>query len=182
VISWLHERGVETGVHPSYETFLSPDRLLQEVQVLREALGEKPLGGRQHFLRWCPDTWLHWESCALAYDSTVGYADQIGFRAGTCIPYRPWLFSLNREANLIEIPLTVMDKTLTHYMGMTAQGSLEAILRCVARCRSVGGVFTLLWHSSTLIDPLYEDLYRRLLDTLVGHERFDWEDASEDFR
>jgi hypothetical protein len=181
VISWLHERGEETGVHPSYETFLSPAKLQREVQVLREVLGEKALGGSQHFLRWCPDTWVHWESCGLAYDSTVGYADRIGFRAGTCLPYRPWLFSLNREARLIEIPLIVMDKTLTHYMGLTPGRGLEEILRCVARCRSVGGVFTLLWHNGTLVNPRYGDLYRRLLDSLVGYQRFDWEDASKDF-
>jgi hypothetical protein len=174
VISWLHEQGVETGVHPGYETFLSPDRLLREVQILREALGEQPLGGRQHYLRWCPDSWLHWETCGLAYDSTVGYADQIGFRAGTCVPYRPWLLFLNREANLIEIPLLVMDGTLLYYMGLTPRQSLEAVLECVTRCSFIGGVFTLLWHNSSLIDPIYKDLYRNILDTLAGHKKFDY--------
>lgn len=179
VISWLHEHGVETGVHPGYETFLAPDRLLREVQMLREVLGEQPLGGRQHYLRWCPETWLHWETCGLAYDSTVGYADHIGFRAGTCVPYRPWLLFLNREANLIEIPLLVMDETLAYYMGLTIQQSLEALLECVARCRIVGGVFTLLWHNTSLIDPIYRDLYRNILDILGEHEKFDWRTPSK---
>src|SRR5205807_6191871 len=103
-IDWLQDQGVEMGVHPGYYTFLSPDQLLQEVQSVRTVLGKSPVGGRQHYLRWCPETWLHWERCGRAYDSTVGYADAIGFRAGTCIPYRPWLPALNREANLVEIP------------------------------------------------------------------------------
>jgi transposase-like protein len=180
VISWLREREVEIGIHPGYETFLAPDRLLQEIRVLREVVGEQPMGGRQHLLRWCPETWLHWESCGLAYDSTVGYADRIGFRAGTCIPYRPWLISQNREARLIEIPLLVMEVTLAEYMGLTPQQSLDAILECVARCRLVGGVFTLLWHNSSLIDPIYGDVYEKALDALAHNEKFDWRNPSRE--
>src|SRR5579872_2638729 len=48
MITWLHDQGVETGAHPSYNTFQSPDLLMEEVQVLRSVLGEKRLGGRQH--------------------------------------------------------------------------------------------------------------------------------------
>ncbi len=180
VIAWLHERGVETGAHPGYETFLSPERLLVEVQVLREVLGEQRLGGRQHYLRWCPESWHHWEDCGLAYDSTVGYADQIGFRPGTCTPYRPWLFSVNREARLIEIPLVVMDGSLVDYMHLTPQRGLPMVLECLARCRIVGGVFTLLWHNSSLINPDYGDLYGKILETLVGHEKFDWRTPPND--
>ena len=181
MITWLHDQGVETGAHPSYNTFQSPDLLMEEVQVLRSVLGEKPMGGRQHYLRWCPDTWLHWEKCGLAYDSTVGYADRIGFRAGTCFPYRPWLLHENREANLIEIPLVVMDKTLMEYMGLTAQESLEAVRKCVARCRVVGGVFTLLWHNSRLSKPKYSALYANVLDHLGPSEALDWKNGSSGF-
>ena len=132
------------------------------------------MGGRQHYLRWCPETWLHWERCGLAYDSTVGYADAIGFRAGTCIPYRPWLPALNREANLLEIPLLVMDRTLLGYMGLTEQQSLAAVLELLSRCRVVGGVFTLLWHNGSLTEPRYCRLYQKLLDALGGCGKYDW--------
>jgi hypothetical protein len=174
VIDWLRERGIECGVHPGYETFRSPAKLSREVNRLREVLGNEPLGGRQHYLRWCPDTWIHWETCGLVYDSTLGYADQVGFRAGTCVPFRPWLMSLNREAHLTEIPLVVMDRTLKDYMGLTDDQSLEAVRECVDRCRLVGGVFTMLWHNNTLLDPAYRSLYGSLLEQLSGAESYDW--------
>jgi uncharacterized protein DUF7033 len=174
VIAWLRDCRVEMGVHPGYHSFLSPEQLWQEVQTVREVLGEQRLGGRQHYLRWSPETWLHWEMCGLAYDSTVGYADRIGFRAGTCIPYRPWLLNLDREANLVEIPLLVMEGALLSNIQLTRQQSLDATLELVARCRVVGGVFALLWHNGWLVNPGHRGLYRELLDTLVGHEKYDW--------
>jgi hypothetical protein len=174
MISWLSECGVECGVHPGYETFQCRDRLLSEVTLLRSAIGQDQLGGRQHYLRWSPETWLDWEACGLSYDSTVGFADHVGFRAGTCFPYRPWLFAENREANLLEIPLLVMDCTLVDYMGLSREQSLATVNECVDRCRAVGGVFTLLWHNSALIEPAYRHRYLPILDTLSGADRFDW--------
>ncbi|MGH9680554.1 MAG: polysaccharide deacetylase family protein, partial [Candidatus Acidiferrales bacterium] len=172
VIDWLRERGIECGAQPGYETFRSPNRLSREIARLREVLGDGPLGGRQHYLRWCPDTWIHWETCGLAYDSTLGYADEIGFRAGTCIPYRPWLMALNRQAGLLEIPLLVMDRTLREYMNLPEEKCLERVRDCVDRCRAVGGVFTMLWHNNNLLDPHYRSLYRRLLEPLNGAESY----------
>ena len=174
VLQWLNERGFENGVHPGYETFRSPHRLTSEVNALRQSIGTYELGGRQHYLRWHPESWRDWEACGLAYDSTVGFAEQIGFRAGTCIPYRPWLLQENREAKLLEIPLLVMDRTLGYYLKLSPQESFVRVLDCVARCREVGGVFTLLWHNDSLLDPVFGDLYSRLLEHLAGSSRFDW--------
>jgi len=170
----LSEQGFESGVHPGYDTFRAPDVLRAEVDRLRRCIGTDTLGGRQHYLRWLPETWRDWETCDLAYDSSVGFADQIGFRAGTCIPYHPWLWNEKRAAQLLEIPLLVMDRTLAHYMKLSPQQSFARVIECVEKCRTVGGVFTMLWHNEALIDPLYGDLYQRLLQHLSGAPRFDW--------
>lgn len=174
VIDWLRGHGVESGVQPGYSTYRSPERLRREMNVLRQVLGDGPLGGRQHYLRWCVDTWIHWEMCGLAYDSTLSYADHIGFRCGTCIPYQPWLLSLNRAADLLEVPLLVMDHTLREYMHLSEEQSVESVRRCVDRCAAVGGVFTMVWHNNTLLEPNYRRLYMRLLRILQGAQPFDW--------
>lgn len=164
VIRDLKERGFEMGVHPAYDTFHSRAELRSEVERLRTALDQKQVGGRQHYLRWSPETWLDWESCGLAYDSTVGYADRIGFRAGTSYPYRPWSLGDNRELNLVEIPLVVMDCTPVKYMGLPRTEGLERIRVCVERIRRAGGVFTLLWHNVPLMEPAYYGWYEAVLD------------------
>jgi len=178
VIDDLRSQGFVLGVHPGYDTFGDPARLRQEVAVLRQALGSDRLGGRQHYLRWSPRTWLDWESCGLVYDSSLGFADAIGFRAGTSHPFRPWSFQENRELDLIEVPLVVMDCTPVKYMGLARREGLERIRACLQRTELVGGVFTLLWHNVPLIEPEYTGWYEAVLDMIpAGAKKFavpDW--------
>jgi hypothetical protein len=172
--SAFQSHGVEMGVHPSYHTFNSVANLRAEISKLREWLGQFELGGRQDYLRWTPQTWVLWESLGMAYDASVGYADHIGFRAGTSHPYKPWLFSQDREANLLEIPLHAMDTTLLCYMKLDPGQALSKVSDLLARCRSVGGVFTLLWHHTNLMESRQATVYRQLLDQLAGSDAFDW--------
>lgn len=176
VMDWARAHDIEMGVHPGYYTFLSPGELCHEVARCRTATRTQRIGGRQHYLRWCPDTWAHWEACGLAYDSTVGYADRCGFRAGTCRPYFPWLWNENRPAGLLEIPLIVMDRTLVskEYMGKSPEESLALFHQLKRRCAAVGGVMTLLWHNTCLGRP-YSSYFPAILDALAGAEDYNWE-------
>src|SRR5467141_1762142 len=177
VVSHLKNEGVELGVHPSYYTFDNLQRLDDEVEQICKVFDESRVGGRQHFLRWHPRTWQDWEKCGLAYDSTVGFSDHIGFRAGTCVPYRPWSLELDREIDLLEIPLLAMDVTLAYYMDLAPEESVELLLQCAQRCKIVGGVFTLLWHNRSLLDPNYGRAYQTVLDALEFTPAFDWKQA-----
>lgn len=174
-VRWLDELGAESGIHPGYNTFQSPEKLRREVAILRETLGDRPLGGRQHYLRWSPDSWIDWENCGLKYDSSVGFADHIGFRAGTAIPYQPWLFPLNRQADIIEIPLLVMDRTLLEYMSLSKGQAIHNVNQMIERCRRVGGVFTILWHNDAFLNPVYRDVYLGLLSSMANIENYDWQ-------
>jgi hypothetical protein len=175
VVDWGRAHGVEMGVHPGYYTFGSQAGLAAEVERCRRAIGEGEMGGRQHYLRWLPETWLHWEQCGLAYDSSVGFADCVGFRAGTCWPYHPWLWKENRRAKLLEIPLVVMEQSLVspRYMGLSPEESVVAVRGLLDKCASVGGVFTLLWHNNCLGQP-YAAHFPGIFDALAGLENYDW--------
>jgi hypothetical protein len=174
VIEDLVQQGFEMGVHPAYHTFGSGEQLEEEVSRLRSALGFGLVGGRQHFLRWRPSSWLLWEKAGLAYDSSVGFADAMGFRAGTAVPYHPWLVDADRESTLLEIPLLVMDCTPIEYMRLDEKDTLSRIAVLVRRCEVVGGVFTMLWHNSSVIERPYASLYSRILSSLPSRARYDW--------
>lgn len=173
VIEFLRERGFELGVHPGYYTFRDRANLASEAAYLRQILDVNSPGGRQHYLRWCPETWLDWEACGLAYDSSLGFADRFGFRAGTAFPYRPWSFEQNRELKLIEVPLILMDCTPVKYMRLPFSEGLQRIATLIATVKQCGGVLTLLWHNTPLLDREYDGWYEAILDLLAGTQCFD---------
>jgi uncharacterized protein DUF7033 len=175
MIEDFRDEGVEMGIHPGYETYQSRETLSAEVSVLQEFFGKRQLGGRQDFLRWNPQTWIDWESLGLAYDSSVGFADRIGFRAGTCYPFRPWILSEHREAKLLEIPLLAMDETFYSHQKLEPGETLVKLRELVARCSAVGGVFTLLWHNTRIVHRGFLRAYQTLLDELSGTDNYHWE-------
>jgi len=165
----LRKQGFEIGFHAGYHTFSDPEQLAKEKARLDAVLGETRYGGRQHFVRFqVPDTWRHWEEVGLAYDSTMTYADHEGFRCGTCHPFRPFDVEQNREMDLWEVPLIVMDGTLRDYRALTPEQGGKRILELAERCRQVEGTFTLLWHNSSLgreWQP-WAEVYRRAVKAL----------------
>ncbi len=147
----LRHLGFEIGIHPGYDTYLNPDRLAAEKSRLDALLGETDYGGRQHYLRFrVPNTWRHWEQVGLRYDSTLGYAEYSGFRCGTCHPFKPFDLLQEREIDLWEYPLILMDGTLKHYRQLSPQVGKELTLSLAKRCQQVEGVFTMLWHNTSL--------------------------------
>ena len=170
-IQWLlrriDERGHGVGLHPSYGTLGRPDLIAAESKTLRQALDaagiDQPVrSGRQHYLRWRADrTWEDWDEVGMAEDSTVGYADHVGFRAGTCRPYRAWSWSRREPLDLIERPLIAMDGTLLSesYMGLSPDEALARLGRLADRVRGVGGDFVVLWHNDLLIDQRMQSLF-----------------------
>lgn len=174
VMEQLLSQGFEIGLHPGYETFHAQQMLDDEVAHLRKVVGERAIGGRQHYLRWDNSTWTAWERAGLGYDSTMGYAEAMGFRAGTCVPYHPWSIVEDRELALLEIPLVVMDCTPIAYMRLRSTAALARIRALIARTAAVGGVFTLLWHNASVIEPPYARLYPRILQELRGASAYDW--------
>src|SRR5438270_12815984 len=57
LIRWLQRMGFEQGIHPSYYSFQNRERLQSQVEYLRAVFQNSLFGGRQHYLRWSPDSW-----------------------------------------------------------------------------------------------------------------------------
>jgi hypothetical protein len=174
----IAERGHEIGLHPSYNTFLDPVATKAEFEKLLSVchqlgIHQSAWGGRQHYLRWRnPQTWRNWADAGLSYDSTLGFADEIGFRSGVCYEYTPYDLHSRQPLKIIERPLVVMDATLLgNYNRLDASLALsEAVRRIIRlreRCSLFNGDFTLLWHNTWLLQQRERVAYRSCINALT---------------
>ena len=173
LLTEVHQRGHEVGLHPSYRTYLAPDILVKEAanlfeQCQRLGISQERWGGRMHFLRWrWPDTACSLNDAGLNYDSTLGFADRAGFRCGTSHEYQAFDPVRRRTMALRLRPLVVMECSVIspRYMGLGySEKAHEAIFTLKDRCRKYGGTFTLLWHNSHFSTDSDRCLYEAALD------------------
>lgn len=169
----IHERGHEVGLHASYASFRSAERTRMEFDALQAAcrkvgFDQPTWGVRQHYLRFeNPQTWRNHESAGLEHDSTLGFADKIGFRAGTCREYPVFDLRARRRLMLRERPLVVMDTTLFEYMGLEAPDAAARTRAIVDLCRRHGGDAVLLYHNNTLAGHVLREHYIDLIESLA---------------
>lgn len=166
LIERITNRNHEIGLHPSYGTYLSKNMIHNEIRNLREVLPDynQDVGGRMHYLRFkYPDTLRNLVAAGLVYDSTLGYAEHIGFRCGTSFEYVPFDPVENRIINIKIIPLIFMDVTLYSYMGLKLdETSLRRVQELKRKCYIFGGRFTILWHNSNFTKLMQKEFYEKL--------------------
>ncbi len=87
------------------------------------------------------------ETAGAAYDSTIGYNETVGYRAGTTQVYKPLDVS-----RLLELPLHVMDTALFYpsYLGLSPQEARALLGRMVDNAVHFGGCLTINWHDRSL--------------------------------
>ncbi|TML89015.1 MAG: hypothetical protein E6G09_01565 [Actinobacteria bacterium] len=168
LVETLLGAGAEVGLHGSYSAADDPVRLAAEKQKL-EALTGPIAGHRYHYLRVDPHRNLAPLAAAgLRYDTTLGFPDAVGFRAGIARPFRPWSFERDEPLDLVEIPLAAMDATLAdeRYLGLAAKRAEPQLMRLLDWAAEYGGAFAVLWHPDRF-DPAtsagWDSLYSRLL-------------------
>jgi hypothetical protein len=170
--------GFEIGYHGSFNTFNDLSLMRKEKEILDNILENKKYGARQHCLRFkAPYTWRIQEKLGILYDTTLVFADKAGFRCGTCFPFKPYDVLKDRVIDIWEIPLIVMDATLMEkeYSCLTPEDSYEKIISLVKVVRKYGGVFSLLWHNSSLDKYNYKYdqwilQYERIMEYLGGEK------------
>ncbi len=150
IVAQIAAQGDEVGLHPSYTASEHPGRIAEERARLAALTGAAVPGMRFHYLRHDAHATLPaLERLGFAYDSSQGYGDAIGLRAGFSFPYRPYHVADDRPLHLVELPLAVMDATLAEqrYLGLPPAAGLEHTLGLLERVAAVGGTVAILWHT-----------------------------------
>ncbi len=164
------EAGHLVGIHPGYASFKNLDLLGRQVEMFRSILHrlgkpEIPLLGRQHYLRWRPETWSSYCHAGISRDASLGFSDRVGFRSGTGRSYQA--FDLHRRATLplIVEPLHVMNNYVQsqecHGLYPETENDINIMRNAVRR---FGGNFSILWHNNALSTLMEKHLFLNELD------------------
>ncbi len=174
LVNQLDRLGLEVGLHASYTCLADAGFLAEERAVLAELLGGPIAGNRHHYLR------LPWhegiralDRLGFSYDTTLGHAERPGPRAGLSFPFRPWDGAAAKPLRILELPLVLMDATLSEerYLGLSAEDAWVEVERVLDHLAAVGGCASFLWHNDRF-DRVYgrgwDRLYDRLLDGIAA--------------
>jgi len=173
IVTQVLAQGDELGLHASYTASERPERLDAERARLEALAGEAVRGVRFHYLRHDVHTTLPGlDRRGFAYDSSHGYAERTGLRAGFSFPYRPYDLAADRPLRLVELPLAVMDVTLAEerFLGLTPGAGVDMAVTILERVAAIGGTVAVLWHTDRF-DSAYGRGWDRAYDRLLAWVR-----------
>lgn len=143
----------EIGLHPSYKSNNSVYYLKKEQQLLAQILKKDISSSRQHFLKLnLPETYRALISLGFTNDYSMGFADAVGFRAGTSRPFRFFDLQSNSLTDLWIHPFAYMDGTLNFQMKLSPLLAKEKIAALFAEVKKFGGDFIFIWHNESITD------------------------------
>ena len=153
-------RGSEIALH-GLDAWRDSSAAALERREVAAAAGEMPCGVRMHWLYFDQDSPARLEDAGFTYDSTWGYNDAVGYRAGTA-----QAFQLPGTRSLIELPMAIMDSALLFpdRMNLTSGAALKLSETIVGHATRFGGVLVINWHDRSLApERLWNESYRLLL-------------------
>jgi len=149
IINNIKKRGHFVGLHPSYNAYNNAKQFKMEKESLEAINQEAIISGREHYLRFeVPKTWQLWEDNNFEWCSNLAYAKSAGFRAGSCYPYTPFNILSQKQLNVKERPLIMMEVTFAEESKNIDEFNrmVDYYLNIV---KKYSGEFVLLWHNAS---------------------------------
>jgi hypothetical protein len=159
----LLRSGCEVGLH-GIDAWLDESSGRAELREIRRLTGAVEIGVRMHWLYFSQDSPRTLEKAGATYDSTIGYNDTVGYRAGTTQVYKPI-----EASQLLELPLHVMDTALFYraYLGLSPEQAKMVVHRMADNAVRFGGCITINWHDRSVApERLWDTSYRALIEDL----------------
>lgn len=165
-IQRLLSAGCEVGLH-GIDAWMDGARGREELEEIRRLTGAEDIGVRMHWLYFDRQSVVALEEAGACYDSTVGYNDAIGYRAGTTQIYKPL-----KATRLLELPLHIMDTALFYpaYLNLSPDEATEKVFSLIDNAVCWGGCLTVNWHDRSIApERLWGDFYKSVIAELKSN-------------
>lgn len=178
----LRLAGAKLGLHISYESGGDSSLIKNEVSRLRKLFVKNQIDvadnlySRHHYLRWVePEQISDMQNSGITDDFTLGYADSVGFRCGTCRPYRFINPETLQLSNVVLHPLVIMDNSLneSQYMGLGYETAYNVCKNVADTVSNFYGELVILFHNTSFCNDTYcKKLYYFFMEYIgaIKHE------------
>lgn len=166
----IDQRGWEIGIHPTWNTVHNRSELQNQKDQVESTIENEVVSVRQHYLHYdIRRTPVVQDDVGLKYDSSIGFNTNIGFRFGTSYPWYLPDWQEAGQTEVLEVPLIAQDIALFRQnkgLGLDELTALEYLKIISDRVKERGGVLTLSWHPSNLVNEYWFTTYERILKYL----------------
>ena len=155
--------GCEVGLH-GIDAWLDSASGREERERVAQALDATGEGVRMHWLFFEANSPVVLDKAGFAYDSSFGYNQTIGYRAGTLQAYKPL-----GASSLMELPLHIMDTALFYpnHLNLSDREAERMVWKLIDDAATFGGVLTVNWHDRSIApERLWGQFYLKLIDEL----------------
>ncbi len=162
-IQILQSNGCEIGLH-GIDAWCDASSGREEWDRISKATGNSEIGVRMHWLYFDESSPSVLEEAGFSYDSTIGYNEKVGYRAGTTQAYKH--VGVER---MLELPMHVMDTALffPDRMNLSAMEASAVVQRMIDNAVRFGGALTINWHDRSIApERLWGDFYCELIEKL----------------
>jgi hypothetical protein len=168
MVKYVIEKGAKVGIHPGYNSANDKKKLKNEIDRLSSLTNMAVERSRQHFLRFdIPESYRNLRKNNILKDYSMGFANHIGFRAGTSKPFHFFSLRKNKTSPLVIHPFAMMDATLNNYMKLSPELAIEKARQLFDETKSTNGHFTILWHNETLSEKREWKGWRNVFEAIV---------------
>jgi hypothetical protein len=162
-IERLTAAGREIGLH-GLDAWCDSKKAKSELETIAAATGEQEIGVRMHWLYFNENSPGVLDRSGFSYDSTIGYNETVGYRAGTAQIFKPL-----DAARMLELPMHVMDTALFYpqHMNLSPKEARSTLMNLAKITSRVGGVLTINWHDRSIApERLWTETYVGLIEEL----------------
>ncbi len=141
--------------------------ILKKEKIKIEAIINNPLkASRQSFSRLnLPDSYRHLIELEIKEDYTMGYVNEIGFRAGSCTPFLFYDLDYEIQTPLKIYPYHVMDYALLKKKSLLDKK--KALNEIINQVKQVNGEFIPVFHNYTFSDNKRWDGFKELFNLIL---------------
>ena len=163
--------GNKIGIHGSYFSSEDEDLFKKEKEILENSIGYEITKSRQHWLNYYEGRTPYIHTAArIEEDSSLGFNDVPGFRAGAGSIYNPYDHQNNMPFPFKEIPLVMMDSHLYDYSDDYGLDHLQWLFDSISKIKNAA--MSVIWHQRVISkDYGWDEGYKKLVSMIKNGDR-----------